>query len=560
MVAELAKVCRIRCLNIQRWASLAHCLEAVKWRKSFTHAVQLGFFALQISVSFGVLGTLYQDSGTMMDLLLQIADVLTELFVLVLGLGVLVVIALYIVDRTQTRHSLRRNFPVLARFRYLFETLGEFFRQYFFAMDREELPFNRAERSWVYRAAKGSDTTVAFGSTRDLRPTGTVLFVNCPYPTLERDAHPPEPLTIGPHAPQPFVTRSFFNISGMSYGAISRPAVEALSKGAAKAGIWLNTGEGGLSPAHLEGGADIVFQIGTANYGVRDASGSLDEAKLAVVAANDQVRMFEIKLSQGAKPGKGGILPGAKVTAEIARIRAIPEGQDSISPNRNPAINSAEDLLDAIAQVRNVTGKPVGFKAVIGAYGWLDELCTVIALRGAECAPDFITIDSADGGTGAAPASLIDYMGLPLKESLPLVADILTRHGLRERIRIIASGKLTNPGQVAWALCAGADLVVSARGFMLALGCIQALQCNKNTCPTGITTHDPRLQRGLVVYDKAERVALYAQTLMKEVETIAHSCGVAEPRLLQRKHCRQVMEDGSSKPLDELYVNVTNSR
>jgi glutamate synthase domain-containing protein 2 len=346
----------------------------------------------------------------------------------------------------------------------------------------------------------------------------------------------------------------------MSYGAISRPAVEALSKGAAKAGIWLNTGEGGLSPAHLEGGADIVFQIGTANYGVRDASGSLDEAKLAVVAANDQVRMFEIKLSQGAKPGKGGILPGAKVTAEIARIRAIPEGQDSISPNRNPAINSAEDLLDAIAQVRNVTGKPVGFKAVIGAYGWLDELCTVIALRGAECAPDFITIDSADGGTGAAPASLIDYMGLPLKESLPLVADILTRHGLRERIRIIASGKLTNPGQVAWALCAGADLVVSARGFMLALGCIQALQCNKNTCPTGITTHDPRLQRGLVVYDKAERVALYAQTLMKEVETIAHSCGVAEPRLLQRKHCRQVMEDGSSKPLDELYVNVTNSR
>lgn len=495
-----------------------------------------------------------------MDLLLQIAQVLTELFVLALGLGVLVVIALYIADRTQTRHSLRRNFPVLARFRYLFEKLGEFFRQYFFAMDREELPFNRAERSWVYRAAKGSDTTVAFGSTRDLRPTGTVLFVNCPYPTLERDAHPPEPLTIGPHARQPFVTKSFFNISGMSYGAISRPAVEALSKGAAKAGIWLNTGEGGLSPAHLQGGADIVFQIGTANYGIRDASGSLDEAKLAAVAANEQVRMFEIKLSQGAKPGKGGILPGAKVTAEIARIRAIPEGQDSISPNRNPAIDSAEDLLDMIARVRDITGKPVGFKAVIGAYGWLDELCTVIAQRGAEHAPDFIAIDSADGGTGAAPASLIDYMGLPLRESLPLVADILSRHGLRERIRIIASGKLTNPGQVAWALCAGADLVVSARGFMLALGCIQALQCNKNTCPTGITTHDPRLQRGLVVHDKAERVALYAQTLMKEVETIAHSCGVAQPRLLQRKHCRQVVEDGSSKPLDELYVDVTNSR
>jgi hypothetical protein len=247
-----------------------------------------------------------------MDLLLKIADVLTELFVFMLGLGVMALFALYVVDRTQTRHSLRRNFPVLARFRYLFEKLGEFFRQYFFAMDREELPFNRAERSWVYRAAKGFDTTVAFGSTRDLRPTGTVLFVNCPYPTLECDALPPQPLTIGPHAQHSFVTKSFFNISGMSYGAISRPAVEALSKGAAKAGIWFNTGEGGLSPAHLEGGADIVFQIGTANYGVRDASGNLDEAKLAAVAMHEQVRMFEIKLSQGAKPGRVVFCPAPR--------------------------------------------------------------------------------------------------------------------------------------------------------------------------------------------------------------------------------------------------------
>jgi glutamate synthase domain-containing protein 2 len=340
----------------------------------------------------------------------------------------------------------------------------------------------------------------------------------------------------------------------MSYGAISKPAVQALSRGAAKAGVWLNTGEGGLSQAHLDGGADIVFQIGTANYGVRDGLGQLDVAKLRAVAAHEQVRMFEIKLSQGAKPGKGGILPGAKVSGEIARIRAIPEGEDSISPNRNPAIDSGESLLDALAQVRELTGKPVGFKAVIGDYQWLNELCELIGQRGHVAAPDFITIDSADGGTGAAPASLIDYMGLPLKESLPAVSDLLTRHGLRERIKIIASGKLTNPGQVAWALCAGADIAVSARGFMLALGCIQALQCNQNTCPTGITTHDPKLQRGLVVTDKAERVARYAQTVMKEVETIAHSCGVAEPRSLSRKHCRQVMDDGSSVTLDELYA------
>ena len=247
-------------------------------------------------------------------------------------------------------------------------------------------------------------------------------------------------------------------------------------------------------------------------------------------------------------------MPGAKVSGEIARIRAIPEGEDSISPNRNPAIDSGESLLDALVQVRDLTGKPVGFKAVIGDYQWLNELCELIGQRGKASAPDFITIDSADGGTGAAPASLIDYMGLPLKESLPAVSDILTRHGLRDRIKIIASGKLTNPGQVAWALCAGADIAVSARGFMLALGCIQALQCNQNTCPTGITTHDPKLQRGLVVTDKAERVARYAQTLMKEVETIAHSCGVAEPRSLGREHCRQVMEDGSSVTLDRLYA------
>jgi glutamate synthase domain-containing protein 2 len=488
------------------------------------------------------------------DLILDIVTFISALFIVLLGLGFLTIVSFYVIDRLQTQHSLRRNFPVLARFRYLFEKLGEFFRQYFFAMDREELPFNRADRSWVYRAAKGEKTTVAFGSTRDLRPTGTVLFVNCAYPTLEQDAEKPKPLVIGPHCTNPYATASFFNISGMSYGAISRPAVQALSKGAAKAGIWLNTGEGGLSPAHLEGGADIVFQIGTANYGVRDPDGALDDERLLQIAAHQQVRMFEIKLSQGAKPGKGGILPGAKVSAEIAGIRGIPQGMDSISPNRQPAINSPAELLDYVSRVRDVTGKPTGFKAVIGAYGWLDELCEMIKQRGPESAPDFITIDSADGGTGAAPASLIDYMGLPLKESLPLVVNILVRHGLRDRIRIIASGKLTNPGQVAWALCAGADIAVSARGFMLALGCIQALQCNQNTCPTGITTHDPKLQRGLVVSDKAERVAQYAVTLMQEVETIAHSCGVLEPRLLDRKHCRQVIEDGSSIPLEDLYA------
>ena len=483
----------------------------------------------------------------------SIVEFLAELFVLVLGLGALLVVVLYIVDRSQTQHAIRRNFPVVGRFRYWFEHVGKFFRQYFFAMDREEMPFNRAERSWVYRAAKGVNNTVAFGSTRDLKPRGTVIFVNCPYPTLERDAVESSPLTIGPHCRKPYTTASLFNISGMSYGAVSRPAVLALSNGARMAGLWMNTGEGALSPWHLEGGADLVFQIGTAKYGVRDEDGALSDQRLAELAAHEQVRMFEIKLSQGAKPGKGGILPGEKVTGEIAGMRFIPVGQDSISPNRHPEVDSETDLLDLIQRVRQVTGKPTGFKTVIGAYGWLETLCEEILARGEDSAPDFITIDSADGGTGAAPMSLIDYMGLPIKESLPLAVDILKRYGLRERIKVIASGKLITPGEVAWALCAGADFVVSARGFMFALGCIQALQCNRNTCPTGITTHDRKLQRGLDPEDKAERVRRYAQAMVKEVGVIAHSCGVPEPRRLKRFHCRVVQQDGRSVPLDELY-------
>ncbi|MEQ8689853.1 MAG: FMN-binding glutamate synthase family protein [Pseudomonadales bacterium] len=487
---------------------------------------------------------------------LTVFTVMAQIFVWLIGLGVIVIAVLYVIDRTLTKHSVRRNYPVIGRFRYYFEHIGEFFRQYFFAMDREEMPFNRAERSWVYRAAKNVDTTVAFGSTRDLRPVVSILFVNCPYPTQEEDTTATSKVLIGPYCEHPYTAMSVFHISGMSFGAISKPAVLALSGGAKKAGIWMNTGEGGLSPWHLEGGADLMFQIGTAKYGVRTASGALSEERLAAVAAHEQVKMFEIKLSQGAKPGKGGILPAEKVTEEIAAIRSITVGEASISPNRHPEIDSAADLLDMIAQVRRATDKPTGIKTVIGAYGWLEDLFALINERGIESAPDFITIDSADGGTGAAPASLIDYMGLPLKESLPLVVDLLQQHGLKKRIRLIASGKLVTPAEVAWAMCVGADFAVSARGFMFSLGCIQALQCNKNTCPTGVTTHDKDLQRGLDVVDKTERVYHYAMSVRKEVATIAHSCGVPEPRGLQRFHCRIVQSNGRSIPLDEMYPEV----
>jgi glutamate synthase domain-containing protein 2 len=487
------------------------------------------------------------------DFLLTLLEFMAALFVFVVGLGVIAIIVMYIVDKTQTKQAIRHNFPVIGRFRYVFEEMGEFFRQYFFSMDREEMPFNRAQRSWAYRAAKNVDNTVAFGSTRSLRQTGTTMFVNHPFPTLRSDAVECAEQTIGPGCTSPFRTSALFSISGMSYGAISTPAVRALSNGARKAGIWMNTGEGGLSPYHLEGGCDIVFQIGTAKNGVRDLAGNLSDDKLREVAAHEQLRMFEIKLSQGAKPGKGGILPGAKVTEEIASIRGIQRGEDAISPNRHLDISSNDDLINMIEHVREVTGKPVGFKAVIADETWLDDLFSNIYQRGSDAAPDFITVDGADGGTGAAPLPLIDDMGLPLRESLPMLANKLIEYGLRERVKIIASGKLITPADVAWALCLGADFCVSARGFMFSLGCIQALQCNKNTCPTGITTHNPKLQRGLDPVDKAERVASYAKNLCYEVGMIAHSCGVNEPRELARHHVRVVMENGLSIPLHKLH-------
>lgn len=494
-------------------------------------------------------------SSNLMNLGLITLATLGLIIVLALFAGLVTLAVFYLVDRHQSKHSIRRNYPVVGRFRYFFEHMGEFFRQYFFAMDREELPFNRAERSWVYRAAKNLDNTIAFGSTRSLEPTGSVMFMNSAFPTLSDTASQWQPKRIGPNCRQPYEPQSFFNISGMSYGALSKPAVQALSRGAKTAGCWMNTGEGGLSAFHLEGGCDLVFQLGTAKYGARDLDGNLSDEKLQALAAHDQVRMFEIKLSQGAKPGKGGILPGEKVTEEIARVRGIPAGHDSISPNRHLDITSNEDLLDMIHRIREVTGKPVGFKCVLGEMDWLVDLFELILDRGPNSAPDFITLDSADGGTGAAPQPLMDYVGLPIRESLPWLVDQLIASGLRDRVRIIASGKLMVPSKVAWALATGADYIVSARGFMFSLGCIQALQCNRNTCPTGVTTHDPKLQRGLVPADKAARVAHYHQQMVYFLEMIAHSCGVDGPTDLERKHVRMVTDSGLSAPLDHFYQN-----
>ena len=468
-----------------------------------------------------------------------------------LALILVVVLWVFLHDVFQKGHGIQRNYPVIGHFRYMFENMGEYFRQYWFAGDREELPFNRATRAWIYRTAKGLGGMLGFGSTNDLRESGSIVFVNAAYPLLEEEYTDIKPVVIGPNCKYPFEAKSVFNISGMSYGAISAAAVRALSKGAAAAGIWMNTGEGGVSPYHLEGQCDLIYQIGTAKYGVRDDKGDLSDEKL--LAVSQHVKAFEIKLSQGAKPGRGGVLPGGKVTAEIAEIRGIPQGQVSSSPNRHKEIRNSDDLLDMLNRIRNVTGKPVGFKSVFGSDKFPKDLCEAILRRGIEFAPDFITVDGGEGGTGAAPQILADHVGLPIIESLPLIVDVLMEYGLRERIKIVASGKLVHSAKVAWALCAGADFIVSARGFMFSLGCVQSMQCHKDTCPTGITTHSKYRQRGLVVSDKAERVKQYAHWMNYEVNSLAHSCGLGNAREFTREHIRVVQSPGVSWPLDVIH-------
>ena len=467
------------------------------------------------------------------------------------GIVMLVLVVVFAYDVFQRKHSVLRNYPVIGHMRYFLERQGEFFRQYFFAHDREEMPFNRATRSWVYRTAKGLGGTIGFGSTNDLREPGSIIFVSSPYPELEEECTPASRITIGEDCEHPFTPRQIFNISGMSFGALSAPAIEALARGAAESGVWLNTGEGGLSKYHLAADCDRIYQIGTAKYGVRDEKGNLSDRRLRDVAP--LVRAFEIKISQGAKPGRGGVLPAVKVTREIAEARGIPVGVVSSSPNRHREIKSPDDLLDMINRVRDVTGKPVGFKVVVSNKVLPETLFEAIHRRGVDCAPDFITIDGGDAGTGAAPQVLADHVGLPLRESLPMLVDSLIESGLRERIRVVASGKLVTSAKVAWALCAGADFAVSGRGFMFALGCIQSLQCHKDTCPTGVATHNKRLQRGLVVPEKAKRVANYAHWLNVEVDKLAHSCGLRNAREFRREHIRVVLDANRSESFASLW-------
>ncbi|MGZ9109015.1 MAG: FMN-binding glutamate synthase family protein [Micavibrio sp.] len=479
-------------------------------------------------------------------------EIVNAVIIAAIGTAVAVGGAVAAIDRFQQKDALRHKFPVLARFVKIIDWVGDFWRSHGGAGDREEMPFNREQRKALARYGEKQPNVIGFGSSNNLRMPGTPIFINAAFPPANPGESPP--LLIGPYCDKPYTATSIFNISAMSYGALSKGAVQALTAGAKKANCWLNTGEGGLAPAHLENGCDLIFQIGTAKFGVRDEQGNFSEDKLRDIAAHDQVKMIEIKLSQGAKPGKGGILPGVKVSEEIATIRGIPVGKDAISPAGHAEISSVSDLLDFIDRVRRISGKPVGFKAVISDPDFIADLCIEINKRGKASAPDFITVDGGEGGSGAAPMPLMDSVGLSIRESLPLLATTLVKYELKDRIRIIAAGKLVEASRVAWALAAGADFINSARGFMIGgLGCIQAKQCHNNTCPKGITTNNPELAERLNIEKQAEATANLAHGMRHDIDMIAHSCGVNHARLLRPRHVTIVMPDAQSKRLSDLY-------
>ena len=434
----------------------------------------------------------------------------------------------------QSKHALLANFGVLAQARYLTESIGPELRQYLFSGDLIERPFNRLERAEVYRKAKAEESTAAFGS-RLAFDASEIKLRHSMYPT-QKDAIAPYRLTFGDErgVPSAFTIEKPVLISAMSFGSLSARAVRALARGAARAGIAMNTGEGGWPKHHLAEGCDLVFQMGTAKFGVRHEDGSLDDGRLAELSALAPVKMIEIKFSQGAKPGKGGILPKEKITDEIAELRGVRKGADVISPAYHLECTDPAATVRFVRRVQEVSGLPTGIKLCLGRPAELAEL--VGEMKAQDVFPDYIAIDGGEGGTGAAPRGFMDELGLPLLSALPTVRRLLEEFGVRDRTKLLAAGKLIHPARQLVAMSLGADAVYTARGFMLAMGCIQALQCNVNTCPVGITTHEPKLVHGLDVERKATRVANYVAGLMHDHAELLASLGCRSYSELSEAH------------------------
>lgn len=467
----------------------------------------------------------------------------------ILGFGVL--ISFFVHDIMQTKHTIRRNFPVLGIARYFLELIGPELRQYLFHDERSDRPIPRYIRTWIYAHSKQQLSTVAFGTLRDLDEPGTMLIRHSAFPVnnVDDDLDCDYRVTIGQHRKFPY-SASRFNISAMSYGALGKNAVLALNHGAKKGNFFHNTGEGGVSKYHKEGGADLCLQIGTGKFGVRHEDGSFSEEKFLELAKMDQIKLFEVKLSQGAKPGKGGVLPKEKITPEIAEARGVPLDKDVISPPAHSEWGDEYGMLEFIKNLQDKGGKPVGIKFCLGKPSFIDNLTE--AMLKTKIIPDFISIDGAEGATGAAPLAHTDYLGYPLKDALMMLDNKLREAGLRDEIKIIASGKVFTGADLAIMIALGADLCNSARGFMLSIGCIHALKCNTNHCPAGVATHDPWLQRGLVVEKKIPRVANYHNAVLYEFGSLLHACGYSCATELKRSDIMKVIDQHKIVSLDEI--------
>ena len=460
-----------------------------------------------------------------------------------------------IIDMIQTKHAIRRNFPIIGRMRYVLESIRPEIMQYFVETDTQGRPINRIFRTLVYQRSKKVNDTTPFGTQMDVYRSGYEWMDHSMYVKNTFEKHETPRVKIGGKDCKKPYDACLLNISAMSFGSLSNNAIRALNKGAEIGGFAHNTGEGGVSPYHLEHGGDLIWQVGTGYFGCRTDDGNFCEDTFQKTVINEKIKMIEIKLSQGAKPGHGGVLPAIKNTEEIAKIRHIKSNIDVLSPPSHSAFSSAIEMMDFIKKLRDLSGgKPVGFKLCVGKKEEFIDICNAMIRTGIK--PDFITVDGGEGGTGAAPVEFTNSIGMPLREGLVFVHDTLVGYDLKEEIKIIASGKIFSGFHMVRAKALGADLCNSARAMMLSIGCIQARECNINTCPTGVATQNKSLIKGLVVDEKAQRVANYhEETIHSFMEMIA-AAGLKNHDDIERKHVNRRVGMHNIAKYDEIYPAI----
>ena len=469
--------------------------------------------------------------------------------------GSLTLLGLY--DLVQRSHAVRRNYPIVGNLRWLFEAIRPEIRQYLIEADNEESPFSRSQRSLVYARAKNEGSELAFGTLLDVYADSYEFMAHSTRPAPQTDPSTFRVRIGGADCGKPY-SASIFNISAMSFGSLSANAILALNKGAKLGDFAHDTGEGSISRYHREHGGDLIWELGSGYFGCRTADGHFDPGAFQEKAASDQVKMIEIKLSQGAKPGHGGILPGAKVTEEIAAARGVPMGEDCISPARHRAFSTPVEMMEFIGELRRLSGgKPVGFKLCLG-HPW-EFMSIVKAMRQTSILPDFIVVDGAEGGTGASPLEFSNHIGVPLREGLLFVHNSLVGAGLRDQVRIGAAGKVVSAFDIACLLALGADWTNAGRGFMFAIGCIQSLTCNTNMCPTGVATQDPTRQRALVVEDKAQRVCNFHRNTLLALSEMIAAAGLEHPCDIRPHHLVRRVSETQVRLFSQLHVFLETS-